>query len=171
MNQWRITKYDPGLRDNSGAYQGDAWIMMSDIGSEFNGKHFTAEEYVKTEDKYVTVASALLKAFGVPYLNVKQLHTPAVGTMTKDVASRHGLYEEANLLEGQRLNLQEALHAIRLMLREFVWCKLEFENRFFIHVGWDYYMYVGTTLDGSEFAKILRDSGLFAEPFESPYHR
>jgi hypothetical protein len=171
MKQWRISKYNPGLRDNSGAFQGDDWIMLSDIGNEFNSKQLTIEDYMRTEDEYVTIANALLEASGVPYLSVEQLKMPKSDVSAKEVASKYGLYEEIHLAEGQQIKSQQALHAVRLMLRELFWCKLEFKNRFFIHIGWDYYMYIGTMLDDSEFTKILINSVLYAEPLESPYRK
>lgn len=169
MNNWRVTKYDPKLRNSRGAFEGDDWIMMSDIGSVFNGKPLTLEEYLKTEDRYITVLHKQLRASNVPYLCVKQLQKPIVEATTKDLADKHSLYEKTDLEEGQQLEIKEALRIVRLILREFVWCKLEFDNRFYVHIGWDYYMYVGTTLKDSEFVMSLKDSGLYAEHFESPY--
>jgi len=32
----------------------------------------------------------------------------------------------------------------RLVLREILWCKLESPNGFYIHFGYDYYMYFGS---------------------------
>lgn len=44
--------------------------------------------------------------------------------------------------EGSALGLPQAIEALRRMLREDFWCRLEVEGAF-LHVGYDYYMYVG----------------------------
>jgi hypothetical protein len=33
--QWRITKYDPKLRDENGAFIDDDWTMLQQIGETF----------------------------------------------------------------------------------------------------------------------------------------
>lgn len=58
--------------------------------------------------------------------------------------------------------------ALRDVLREAYWCRFEAADAF-IHVGWDYYMYVGLLdpcLDAQQEARRL---GLFVETFNSPY--
>jgi hypothetical protein len=38
-----------------------------------------------------------------------------------------------------------------------------------IHVGWDYYLYIGIPCEPSASIEAARGDGLFVEPFESPY--
>ena len=58
-----------------------------------------------------------------------------------------------------------------MMLRDIIWCKLEFTGRFFVHFGWDFYMYVGTMPDTSGVVKQTEAGRLFVERFNSPYGR
>ena len=45
-NHYRVTKYDPVLRDASGAYTGDDWIMFEQIGQTFDGVPLTLATYL-----------------------------------------------------------------------------------------------------------------------------
>ena len=45
MRKYRITKYDPTLRNEDGWYMPDDWIDWSDIGKIYNGNILDAREY------------------------------------------------------------------------------------------------------------------------------
>ena len=65
----------------------------------------------------------------------------------------------------------EVLKVAKGVLREDFWCKLESES-FFIHFGYDFYMYIGADIDDEKMRKIAEENGLFAERInESPYLR
>lgn len=38
VHQFRVTKYDPSLRAEGGAYFGDDWTSINDIGRTFRGR-------------------------------------------------------------------------------------------------------------------------------------
>jgi hypothetical protein len=46
---------------------------------------------------------------------------------------------------------------------------LEADRTAFIHVGWDYYMYIGVPTDCPASDRLAAASGLFVEECESPY--
>lgn len=69
----------------------------------------------------------------------------------------------------QELSLQEIKEIARLSLREVVWCKLTLQETFFVHFGYDYYMYIGAYKDCPKALIKTRKSGLFVENFISPY--
>ena len=58
---------------------------------------------------------------------------------------------------------------IRLALREAIWCRLEGVDGFYVHFGYDYYMYVGS--ERADEAPRDLPSGIFAEQMGSPYSR
>ncbi|UMP00020.1 hypothetical protein [Amycolatopsis sp. EV170708-02-1] len=60
---------------------------------------------------------------------------------------------------------------MRAMLRDNgAWCRLEAEDRFFVHVGYDQYMYIGSDQPCGRGIALTTASGLFAEPVDgSPY--
>jgi len=57
----------------------------------------------------------------------------------------------------------------RLVLREILWCKLESTNGFYIHFGYDYYMYVGSPVSSQRAIDYGKQNGLYVEEMESPY--
>jgi hypothetical protein len=73
-------------------------------------------------------------------------------------------------VEGQTLPPIEAVETVRAMLREEGWCLLRDGDRFYIHVGWDYYLYVGSNCSCRRSVDLAGQLGLFIdEPFASPY--
>jgi hypothetical protein len=50
------------------------------------------------------------------------------------------------------------------------WCRLEAEDRFFVHVGYDQYKYIGSAQPCRHAVALTTASGLFVEPLDaSPY--
>jgi len=66
------------------------------------------------------------------------------------------------------LDLSDAAVVIRRVLRGEFWCRLEGEGGF-VHLGYDYYMYVGVAQRCLGAEALARQLGLFVEPFRSPY--
>jgi hypothetical protein len=72
--------------------------------------------------------------------------------------------------EGARLSEVDAIDAVRQMLRGEGWCRLLDNDRFYIHVGWDYYLYVGTQQPCERSVALAESKGLFVDrDFPSPY--
>jgi hypothetical protein len=55
---WRVTKYDPALRDQRGRYLHDTWTSIADIGTFYNGEQLTIEAYDRVEASYLRAARA-----------------------------------------------------------------------------------------------------------------
>lgn len=47
-----IVKYPPSGYNKDGIYMYDDWTSISDIGKSFNGKIFSAKDYLKVENQY-----------------------------------------------------------------------------------------------------------------------
>jgi hypothetical protein len=47
--QFRVTKYDPGLRDRTGAFTGHDWTSITEVGKAFNGRFLTQQHYEQVE--------------------------------------------------------------------------------------------------------------------------
>ena len=154
MFEYRVTKYDPALRDAKGAYKRDEWTSFKDIGQSFDGVVLTRAEYERVEDAYVAAALAFLKEAGLSGLVVAGLENSA----------GHAL----PFGNGSFLNLDQVERVIRRVLREEFWCRLEGPVGF-VHLGWDYYMYIGVRCLCSEAQELTRRQGLFVEAFPSPY--
>ena len=151
VNQYRVTKYDPANRVN-GAYTKDEWTSMYNVGRSYNGKVFTFEEYLKVEKSYLDVIERVMKELDI-----------------KTVEVRQGERIFSALNNSAVNSCEEVLMIARGVLREDFWCKLEARD-FFIHFGYDYYMYIGADIEEKKMSEIARKNGLFAEPIErSPY--
>jgi hypothetical protein len=152
MVEYRITKYDPSLRDANGAYMRRDWISISDIGKSFNGEVLTAEGYQRVEDAYVATVLGFLNESGVATLCVTGLES----------------WGNSSLVEGQSISCGEVPSILRSLLREEIWCQLESPDAF-VPAGHDYYLYVGSSRECSRTERLAAELGLFAERFSSPY--
>jgi hypothetical protein len=154
MQHYRVTKYDPARRDVSGAYPTDDWTSHSDIGRSFGGHTLTEERYVAVENAYLESAVAFLKEAGVRELAVVGLEN----------AGAH----VGSLPEGTVIPVERLPAVLRSLLREEYWCKLESKSAF-VHVGWDYNMYIGVPKSCPLAESTAQSRGLFVEQFRSPY--
>jgi len=148
MHEYRVTKYDPSLRDASGAFLGDDWTSISDIGRSFSGVVLTREEYERVERAYIQAALAFLDEGGVGPLTVAELEAPP----------DHSI----GFTEGSQVSADQLGEVLQQILREEVWCNLESHNGF-IHFGYDYYMYIGVPHPCPAAERLATDSGLFVE--------
>ena len=149
MYQYRVTKYDPALRDGSGRYSREEWTSFSQVG-----ELVPFEEYARVEKAYIDTALAFLQEDKVGKLQILGLETSKRPT--------------APLIEGKHLPLAELESAFRSVLREELWCRFEGRSAF-VHFGWDYYMYIGVSSDCPGARDITNKLGLFVEDFQSPY--
>jgi hypothetical protein len=154
MQQYRVTKYDPARRDISGAYPPGDWTSRSDIGQSFSGVMLTEERYLAVENAYLEAAAAFLKEAGVQGLAV-------VGPENAGACAKVPS-------DGETVSAEVLPTVLRSLLREEYWCRLEGASAF-VHVGWDYYMYIGVAVRCPIAEGVARDLGLFVEQFRSPY--
>jgi hypothetical protein len=154
MFEFRVTKYDPAHRNSVGSYTRDDWTSVGDIGRPFSGSVLTQSEYQRVEDAYAVVAVAFLQEAGSPNLSVAGLENQ----------------KNAQILfaDGASLSLEEIGLVIRRVLREEFWCRLEGVAAF-VHLGYDYYMYVGVPQPCPAAEALAQRLGLFVEPIHSPY--
>jgi hypothetical protein len=116
----------------------------------------TEAEYRRVEDAYEASAVAFLTEAGVPALVVAGLENAAAAPLS--------------FTDGTQLGRAEVGQVVRSVLRDEFWCRLEGAGAF-IHVGSDYYMYVGVPRPCPGAAALARQLGLFVEPFRSPYRK
>lgn len=156
MHEYRVTKYDPKLRNSSGAYTVADWISVRDIGKSFGGAVLTDQECRRVENAYIEAALAFLAETGLTSIRVDGLEN----------AKKQVL----DFYDGSVVELQRLRETIGRILRGEFWCRLEGEE-FFIHFGWDYYMYVGVPHRCPAAELKAAELGLYVEEFASPYHR
>ena len=152
MPEFRITKYDPALRDASGAYLRPAeWTSISDVG-----KTTSLDEYTRVEAAYLDVILAFLEEARIDGLTI-HWHPDTIGAPT----------DYAN---GEHLGPQALRHAMQRVLREEIGGQFGGESGAFVHFGYDYYMYLGVPVECPRSEALAAERGLFVEPFVSPYH-
>ena len=152
MFEYRISKYDPDNRID-GKYTVNELTSFSDIGKTFDGAELTYEKYLEMETAYIDCCTDLMSQARVSSLSIEQAEY-----YSEDI---HLLDE---ISDGIKLR-----KAIASCLRERCWFKLTGKN-FFIHFGYDYYMYIGTVLPAEIVEKTAVKYGLFCERYPSPYN-
>ncbi len=153
MHQYRIVKYSPAEREGSKP----SWTSISDIGSTFGGRTLSEREYLETEAKYLAALAEFIRLADVASLRVEGLE----------------IYDDSPwwgaLREGEELSADRAVELARSILREdSVWCRLAHDD-FFVHFGYDYYLYVGISNPADSAVENARRAGLHVDEFESPY--
>jgi len=168
MNGWRITKYNPAFRDGRGAYLKDEWTSVSDVGKSFDGAVLTFEEYRKIEDAYVSTAMSFVSEAGLDSLTITYLETRGVSESRAE-GLRDIAFDRKLAKKGMTLSREAVADVCRLVLRETLWCTLESEGGFYIHFGYDYYMYLGSPAPSEQAIAYGGRQGLFVEDMASPY--
>ena len=154
MLEFRVTKYDPAARDSSGACTRDEWTEYSGVGRVFEGVRFTAAAYSAAEDSYVLAAVALLSSNAVSGLRVSGLENAGNSANAPS--------------EGEWLSLERVEATLRHFLKGDYSCRLQGDNAF-VHVGWDFYMYIGVERADPKQLQRIKTLGLYPERYESPH--
>jgi hypothetical protein len=155
MREFRVTKYDPDLRDQSGAFLREEWTSVSDVGRTFLGTALSLESYRAVELAYTNAVLHFLEEAEVDFLRVYGV---------ENHGNADGIPQEGSVVE--RVSVPAVVGA---MLREEFWCRLE-SREAFVHVGNDYYLYIGVSRECPNSVKFAQRQGLFVERFISPYH-
>ena len=155
MFQYRVTKYNPTFRDVSGVYTRNEWTAFCDIGKSFNEVILTNAEYQRVESAYVSTVVAFLQESNVLSLVVCGLEN--YGGIVLGFS------------DGSSLSLKQIEVTLPRILREEFWCKLK-ASQSFVHVGYDYYMYLGVPVVCPKAEQLAASLGLFVELFQSPYN-
>ncbi|MTI85694.1 MAG: hypothetical protein FH756_17810 [Firmicutes bacterium] len=169
MECWRITKYNPLYRNEEGAFLKKNWTSYSDIGRIFGGREFTFDEYVMVENKYIDAVISLMKCIDISHLEVTDLekYTDTVGL--DENASENMVCLFNTIGKNHVVDIDNIPDVCRLILREYMWCKLKYDVYMYVHFGYDFYMYVGSYLKCQDDLDNIIKSGLFVEAFQSPY--
>jgi hypothetical protein len=159
-HEYRITKYDPSLRGTDGAYLVDEWTAFSDIGRKFAGRVLTKAEYMRVETLYLDALETFLGEAEIPTLRIRDLELHKLSGATAK-----------GWRENQSLHRSDVRRFATMVLRNKLWARLEAPRRAFVHFGYEYYMYIGTSKKVPNAVAATTASGLFAETIRSPYKR
>lgn len=159
---YRVTRYDPADRDRHGHYTGTE-PSNSDHGP--------------VEAAYLEAVAAFAEDTGVTHLAIREpqiggfVHfgrEPRIGgSRTADLFPA----DLAGFHDGALVPVEVGLELVRAMLRDDgAYCRLEVEGTFAVHVGWDQYLYLGSSLPCETALVRTRALGLFPERMAaSPY--
>ena len=151
-----MTKYDPALRDQRGGFAGDDWTSVGDVGNSFGGEVLSLHRYLEVESHHLQVVAAFLA------------EAEAEHTVVRGPERYEARWWPA---EGDRLTRLESVDVVREMLRERGFCRLEAHRDVYVHVGYDYYLYIGGNVPGEQTRLVAARAGLFVDSqFASPYH-
>ncbi|MGW1404055.1 S1 RNA-binding domain-containing protein [Streptomyces sp. NPDC002405] len=159
---YQVTKYDPADRDQHGHYIG-AEPATSDHGP--------------VEAAYLQAIAAFAEDTDVEQLTIRE---PQIGGFAHfgleppvDGYGLAGLFPAgpAGFHDGALVPIAAGLELVRAMLRDNgAWCRLETEGAFTVHVGWDQYLYIGSSHPCDAALTRTRSLGLFPERLDaSPY--
>lgn len=158
-NQYRVTKYDPSLRDDAGAFTRNEWTSHSDIGHVFGGVPLSKSEYLDVESAYLFSVEAFLREAKIETLQLWGLENNAGHALPQFIQPR------------ARLSVPQCVEFARIALREIAWGKLVAPGRAYLHFGCDYYMHLGLPSKCQNAIAAVQARGLFVEQFRSPYLR
>ncbi|WP_434597894.1 RNA-binding protein [Streptomyces sp. A5-4] len=159
---YQVTKYDPADRDQHGHYAG-VEPATSDHGA--------------VETAYLQAIAAFAEEADVDQLAIRE---PQIGGFAdfgaEPPVDGYGLADlfAAGLTgfhDGALVSMAAGLELVRAMLRDNgAWCRLEAEGAFAVHVGWDQYLYIGSSCPCEAALARTRSLGLFPERVHaSPY--
>ncbi|MFG2799885.1 S1 RNA-binding domain-containing protein [Streptomyces pseudovenezuelae] len=159
---YRVTKYDPADRDEDGHY----------IGPED-----TFSDHDQVEAAYLQAVEAFAVSTGIDHLTVREPQVPSpVHFGVEELLGGSGLdglfpTGPSGFHDGAEMPLDISLELVRIMLRDGgAWCRLEVEDVFRVHVGWDQYLYIGSSQPCEDTLARTRALGLFPERVDaSPY--
>ncbi len=158
-NQYRVSKYDPSLRDDDGAFRREEWTSRGDVGRVFNGVPLTDSAYRAVEAAYLFAVESLLCEAKVDTLYIHSLENPAGHKLPSFIQTR------------AVLSVTQCVEFARMVLREMAWGKLVAPGRAYVHFGYDYYMYLGLPYQCRKAIAAVQQRGLFVESCRSPYLR
>lgn len=174
MRRYRITKYNPLLRDNQGHYISNEWTSYSDIGKVFHGNIFTNQEYENMEKNYILSLKNILRKKKISELSIsdieKNFELSEIIEMLANsnlslTDSEKELYEKAN--NNVRIRNHDLEAIIKLLLRECLWCKLSSTiPKISIEIGYDFYVYVYCDNISDDVVEEIAKHELFLEIIE-----
>ena len=150
MYKYRISKYDPQYRNAEGVYTKEEWTSYDDIGKTYNGRLFTKEEYIKTEELYCKAILNILKNENVNKMLLTKVEIYFSVDEIKQIFQSKGLslsVKEESIVRSLKnediISIENLELYLKLILRECFWGEIV-DSTSLIHIefGYDYYVYL-----------------------------
>ena len=146
MIEYRISKYDPKFRDETGAYQKNEWTSVSDIGKKFDDGMLEKEEYLRVENNYFEFVLELLEKLKISAVKLRK-------------------QEPKKQYAAQMVRVDDELfkQIFERNLREQFWCEFHAKGLYF-WIGYEYYLHVNSNENlAKEIKETAAKHGLFVE--------
>lgn len=174
MLNYRISKYNPSNSHEDYYFYNDEWSSFQDVGEKMDSIVLTLDEYKKVETAYIDTIIDLMDSNGISNLTINEIekNNQNIELKIEDELSAdevENLFK--NLRNGLTIEKDTVKKVCRLILRGYLWCKLEYKKNFYLHFGYDYYMYVGIPNDGRDNMSEVRNRGLYINEMKSPYRK
>jgi len=167
MYYLRITKYNPKYRNSNDIYPGEEWASFSDIGNRFHDIELTFDTYSAIEDSYVDGVISIMNELDIKELKLTELEKYYYDKQFDNSNGNMKIIYDS-IKEDMHISIDKIGLLIKLILREMIWGKLV-SNNLFVHFGYDYYMYIGSSIPILKSKELIEKSGLFVENIKSPY--
>lgn len=169
---FRISKYNPTNRNEKGHYLIDEWTSPSEIGKTFGASVFTVNDYLSIEQKYIDSIILFFKYSKLEYLRISSLEANKISLYYTNLIPK--LKEDLPDLsvikynEDQVIRINELSILCKLILRNVLWCRLSFDDKFEVFFGEDFYVYISTIQSNYQSAiNKVELLGLFCESYKN----
>lgn len=148
MYRYSISKYFEYINKD------DDWISITDIGSIYNGKILTIEEYKKVEDSYILAILEIIKYMKINKIYIKNIEKyRSYQELNKYVEEKNfkKLYNMSilniyNSIENNvEIDISNISDILRLCLREDIYAFIYTPYKLRIFIGYDFMMGVHTS--------------------------
>ncbi|MEI5908951.1 hypothetical protein WAK64_18035 [Bacillus spongiae] len=168
--QYRITKYNPDFRNDEGHYTiTDEWTSAYDIGKMVNGNSLTLSEYLDVEKAYINTIMNFIQLNNIKSVRLVDLEKDNLNSTDKTSPLYDPAFHLLHLEEDIELSIDNVPIVSKMVLRELIYCQL-ISKDFFVHFGYDYYMYIGSNNVQSGSLDFTINNSLFVEEMISPYY-
>lgn len=146
-----ISKHSPSDRARA-RFEGDCvWTEFDEVGTVFDGRELTLQDYLEVEDRYVRVVRAVMDSLG-----------------SQRVVLRHVFVAElppeelGELYNGRVVDRQEVEILLRNLLRGADYnAQFDLGDGVHVHVSWDFYLSMSGPRDLSAFIEVAGECGLY----------
>src|SRR5262245_44005047 len=127
MYYYRVTKYDPKLRDETGRYMQDEWTDYSCVGIKINDRICTLEAYEVIENLYVNAVMQFVSCADIDFMECRGVEKNLAIFEDVDVSgSWRAMYDR--VVDGTKISKADLPVLLKLLLRNYIWCKLELDD-------------------------------------------
>lgn len=171
MCAYRISKYNPSLRNENGRYLNDEWTSYSDIGKTFYNKVFTKDDYLFFENKYCDTVLSVLEYLNIKSVTIENLEIYFSKYKIKKLLNSKNLdfsKDDERILDslsnGKVLKLTDLNQYIKLILRDCFWCQLKNEEKsVLVEFGQDFYIYIYCDYICESIINAYKSKGIYIE--------